>query len=790
MNQLKILLAWTIYMTALALSGNAMAQTSAWVVKFEQPGLLENNGSVADFAATIPRSGEKLDSRSPAAQAYLTHLDEIKNNQLQQFSAVLERSLKPRYHYRATQHGLLLDLTAAEAQLLRSQPGVVSVTREPVLQLDTDRGPTWIGATQMWDGTTTPDSMERTGKGMVVGIIDSGINSDHPAFAEVGPVDGHIHENPNGDGNYIGHCIGSPDANTGPNAPIQCNNKLIGAWAFTNASDTGAPEDTNGHGTHTASTTASNILVGPFFNPLAQAPIVTGQISGVAPHANVIAYDVCEGTNCSATSAGIDQAILDGVDAINFSISGGTFPWNDNDRTFLDAVNAGIFVAASAGNTRLPNNPNPEGDVNHRGPWVMTVAASTHDRDGSATLFDMSGGMNPPADISGASATDDLDQQTIVYAGNFSNGDPDPEQCLNPFPAGTWTNDEIVLCDRGTIARVLKGVNVATGGAGGLILANVAGGNESTNPDFHVIPAIHVNVADGDTLRAWLDTAGSNHSGAIDGPGGGSNPATADVLADFSLRGPNLSFDVTKPDITNPGVSILAAESNDPGTPAGSSELDFRSGTSMSSPHTAGAAALVMEAQPGWTVTEVKSAMQMTADQTGRKEDNITPVTPDDVGNGRVDLTQAALSGLIMNETFANFLAANPASGGDPRTLNLPSMRDTTCDPDCSWTRVVKSGQAFATDWNTSGSGDGFTVTVMPSNFSLLGIDSDVLFKDDHEDGQNAVSILQRVTIQVTGVTSGNIMTFGNVLFTEDHGITPDAHMTIAVSNQLPDTPP
>jgi len=608
MNIKKTFLAMTLCLIAGVCCSSALAQTAAWVVKFEQPGLLENNGSVAGFAATKPGSGEKLDSRSPAAQAYLTHLEEIKNNQLQQFSSVLNRALKPRYHYRATQHGLLLDLTAAEAQLLRAQPGVVSVSREPVLQLDTDRGPTWIGATQMWDGSSTPDSLERTGKGMVVGIIDSGINSDHPAFAEVGPVDGYVHENPNGDGNYIGHCIGSPDANNGPNAPIQCNNKLIGAWAFTNASDIGAPEDTNGHGTHTASTTASNILIGPFFNPLAQAAIVPGQISGVAPHANVIAYDVCEDQTCSATSAGIDQAIIDGVDAINFSISGGTSPWNDNDRQFLSAVDAGIFVAASAGNTR-DNNPLPEGDVNHRGPWVMTVAASTHDRDGTATLFGMSGGMNPPADITGASGTDDLGQQTIVYAGDFSNGDPDPEQCLNPFPAGTWTNNEIVMCDRGSIARVLKGVNVAAGGAGGLILANVAGGNDGLNPDFHVIPGIHVNIADGDVLRNWLAT-GSNHSGAIDGPAGGEgNPATADVLAGFSLRGPNLSFDVTKPDITNPGVSILAAVSDDPNTPVGSSELDFLSGTSMSSPHTAGAAALVMEAQPDWSVMEVKSAM-------------------------------------------------------------------------------------------------------------------------------------------------------------------------------------
>ena len=129
---------------------------------------------------------------------------------------------------------------------------------------------------------------------------------------------------------------------------MQCNNKLIGAWAFTAASDTGAPEDTNGHGSHTASTAGGNIADGPFFDIGSTTIIGVPLLAGVAPHANVIAYDVCETNTCSATSAGIDRAIMDGVDVINFSISGGNAPWADNDRAFLDAVNAGIFVAASS----------------------------------------------------------------------------------------------------------------------------------------------------------------------------------------------------------------------------------------------------------------------------------------------------------------------------------------------------------------------------------------------------------------------------------------------------------
>ena len=122
-------------------------------------------------------------------------------------------------------------------------------------------------------------------------------------------------------------------------------------------------------------------------------------------------------------------------------------------------------------------------------------------------LTDMTGGTGAPSDMTGASRTTGYGPATIVYAQDYSNGDPDPEQCLNPFPAGTWTSGEIVLCDRGTIARVLKCANVAAGGAAGCVLANVTGGTATIVPDPHVIPATHIAAADGDVLRAWLNSA-------------------------------------------------------------------------------------------------------------------------------------------------------------------------------------------------------------------------------------------------------------------------------------------
>lgn len=211
------------------------------------------------------------------------------------------------------------------------------------------------------------------GEGIVVGIIDSGINMQHPSFAEVGG-DGYEHINPLGQGTFIGFCDPShPDYH----ASIVCNNKLIGAWAFADTKgvsnfDTGAksPNDEDGHGTHTASTVAGNIIDNPEING-----VNFTRISGVAPHANIIAYDVCGyvsggvySANCTGAALmdAVDQALIDGVDVINYSISGGVNPWNDYvEIAFLNARTAGTVVSASAGN----NGPTV-GTVNHLSPGM------------------------------------------------------------------------------------------------------------------------------------------------------------------------------------------------------------------------------------------------------------------------------------------------------------------------------------------------------------------------------------------------------------------------------------
>lgn len=728
-----------------------------YIVRLAEPALALYDGGISGYEPTSARATgkKKLDTKSKEAKKYQQFLKNKQNSVLKKAGETFSRSLTPRYSYQHAINGFALELTAHEAKALAAMDDVVSVQKERIEQLLTDVGPQWIGAPELWNSNSDGPK----GEGVVVAVLDSGINSDHPSFADVGG-DGYNHDNPLGSGNYLpGSYCDTVDASF-------CNDKLIGAWDFTSIDGT-VPEDDDGHGSHTASTAVGNVVN----NALLTAPTTSFSfnISGVAPHANLIAYDVCQQT-CpgSALVAAINQVLIDagnlpnGIAALNYSISGGGDPYNDVvELGFLAAVEAGIYVSASAGNSGPAAST-----VAHLGPWVSTTAASTHNRKIANNLIDMVSDGDSLSQLQGSSFSAGYGPAPIIHA-NTTAFDPSG-QCLNPFPAGTFSG-EIVVCDRGSIARTLKGQNVLAGGAGGYVLANLGQG-EGTVADGHFLPAIHIGDTDANALRAWL-TENTGTIATITPSTFNFDDENGDVMADFSSRGPQQVFGVLKPDITAPGVDIMGAEANAQALSA--PEYQIISGTSMSSPHNAGAGALLAAAHPEWSATEIKSAIMMTAvtDNTF-KEDGLTPTDPFDVGAGRIELGQAENIGLVMDESVANFLAADPAMGGDPKTLNIPSMMDNNCVGICSWTRTVTNKTKHSGHWNVTAEGTGFDVSV-EVNPKAKGNANNLKLKA----GESG-------TITVTANTY-NVDTdewqFGTVKMASNGSSSPDLHMPMAV---------
>lgn len=694
-----------------------------YIVLHQAPALATYGGGLANLAPTAAAvlGAVRLDTTSNAALAYLDFLNLQQNTLIELAESVLGRTLNVTHRMRHALNGFVVKLSPAEAQKMALLPGVERIEAAIAFELHSDNGPAWIHADAIHDGSGTYDNIGSMGEGVVIGVIDTGVNYNHPSFAEVGPVDGYVHTNPRVDPllglpRFYGLCapaIGLPF----------CNNKLIGVWDFTGTT----PIDDNGHGSHTASTAGGNFVDAKL---LAPTTTLERRIGGVAPHANLITYKGCLTTpllgTCLSPSTALatNQAIIDGVDVLNFSIGGASGdPWSDiNGRAFLAARAAGIFVATSAGN----DGPDPAtlgspADA----PWLLSVAASTHDRALKNALIDLRGGATPaPADIAGSSLTTALPEAEIVYAGDF--GDP---LCQTPYDAGTF-DGKIVVCDRGINARTEKADNVAAGGAIGFVLANDEANGASLNGDGYAVPGVHISYEDGVTLKSWLADGGPAHYGAIKGTTPTNSRADGDVMAGFSSRGPNPAVPgIVKPDVTAPGVDIVAAVQTgliDLGLAATEPEFGVLSGTSMSSPHAAGAAALIIAVQPDWTPDEVQSALMTTAyNVRGKngtdglvKDDRTTPADALDVGAGRIDLAQAARAGLLLNETVENYRAANPAQGGDPTTLNRPSMGSGNCVDGCSWTRTLRA--TVDTSWTASVvSADALPVDVSPASFSL-----------------------------------------------------------------------
>jgi subtilisin family serine protease len=719
---------------------SAASNTHRYIVVLADPPLAAYDGRAIQtperdvdtmhFPATANRftGAAKLDVNAKDSKRYLRFLDERFDKFRGESALRLGRQLKTIHRYRNAVNGFATELDEDEARVLRSMPGVSSVERDRTYHLHTDSGPNWIGANKIQDGTAGPYAATG-GEGIVIGIIDSGINWDHPSFADAGAGGSPGWDFVNPYGEQLGLCSKSS---------VLCNDKLVGVYDFVE-NDPNTPEqeentdgkDNNGHGSHVASIAAGN----PLDVTLNGQPVV---MAGVAPNANIVSYRVCyigaasdpddDGCQGSAILSAIEQAITDQVDVVNYSIGSDVTedPWENgtSSRAFLNLRAAGIFVATSAGNAG-PHEYSIGSPAN--APWIIAVGNATHDRVFASVVENLSGGdTTPPGALLGASYTDGIGIRKIVHARDYGYalcGTGEPQSgatCAentglsNPFDPGTF-NGEIVVCDRGTYGRVEKGKNLQLAGAGGYILANTDEWGEEIIADDHCLPAVHIGLEDADALRAWLDS-GSNHQGSLSGFTMLHIPEAGDHIASSSSRGPGSppTENTLKPDLIAPGTDILGAWQG------GGTDFRIISGTSMASPHVTGGAALLKAAHPDWTPPMIASAILMTATPELAIDYDGSVATPHERGAGRPRLDQAVNAGLYLNETESRFLAANPNNNGDPRDLNLPGVVDSACFNNCSFQRTV-TDLAGGASWSvsTAGFASGVNVSVTPENFTL-----------------------------------------------------------------------
>jgi subtilisin family serine protease len=634
-------------------------------IKLDYDAVASYSGDVSGLAATSPEvTGKSLKANQHAVDAYLRHVERQEAAARDAIEAAVPQSTVLD-SFQVAYGGVTAIVPANRIADLLEVDGVVAVQEDSFEQPLTDVTPDFIGASDAWDQISDSTT---AGEGVIVGVLDTGIWPEHPSFVDNGIE-------------YDGPALGCEFGDgTDPllGAAFTCNDKLIGAYAFLDtylavrdalpgefcneATGTCSARDANGHGTHTASTAAgSHVDEVPLYG------IDRGPISGIAPGAHVVMFRVCGDSGCfqSDSVAAVEQAIEDSVDVLNFSISGGSSAYTDAvELAFLDAYAAGILVNASAGNA----GPGP-GTANHAGPWTNTIAASTSDRHFLTDLV-LEGDGNETLTLTGATVTDGVDPAADVVLAQDVPGYTDP-LCQTDLPADSAVG-KVVACERGVIARVTKGRHVLPSGAVGMILYNLVPANGTgLNTDNHFLPSVHIDVADG---AALVDFMGDNASVSATWSQGIATDVPGDVMAGFSSRGPLGDF--LKPDVTAPGVQILAGMTPVPvgADPSKAGEL-FQAiqGTSMSSPHAAGVSALVRAAHPDWTPGQVKSALMTTSLQSVLKENGTTAATPYDRGAGSIRANRA-LSPLV---TFDVSAAEYVASAGDPLGrlhLNLPSI--------------------------------------------------------------------------------------------------------------------
>lgn len=723
-----------------------------YVVVMESSPVL-GSGEITDEA------GESPDPQSPAVLELVEELQVEKSEALEE-AGVEASAMVASFEFAA--NGFSALLTPGEAEALSQQKGVTSVVRDELRQLHTDNSPSFLGL----DDRRGAWASGYTGEGVVVGVIDSGIWPEHPSFQDNGNLGKSpivfetIDLDPDPATEFISTgCDFGNVAYEPSDAPFTCNNKLIGARNMRSLYDTLIPgelyhsaRDYDGHGTHTASTAAGNAGV--------EASIFGrdfGEISGIAPDAHVVMYAACGNLGCFGgdLADAIDQAVADGVHVINYSIGSDT-PGLDSidDISFLFASHAGVYVATSNGNAG-PGASTVGSPASV--PWVTSVGASLQNRAFEAEVKIDNGSRSRWSHFSkknsgifeGASVTPGTDGKfPFVDSANHGNEACEPEVDFDPDITGM-----VVLCPRSP-GRIAKSLAVYEQGGVGMVMYN-ANDNQALMTDNHWVPTVLVNNSDGVALKTYIAERGAQ--ARVELTSADSERSRGNSMADFSSRGPvgsPASADIIKPDVTAPGVQVLAGNSLTPSAGPNDEPFQAISGTSMSSPHVAGLLALIKQAHPDWTADMAKSALMTTARQDVRKEDRSTRANPFDFGAGHVDPSgRADAEGSVFNpglvyetgtfdyiaflcDTSADYLVTplTGASCADLAGAGLQTQAENLNYPSIGVSEVPGSKTVLRTVTNVSDQTAsyrarvdeprGFEVTVSPNRIRLAPGDS------------------------------------------------------------------
>src|SRR6266480_1570698 len=607
--------------------------------------------------ATKPARGKKIDFKSNTVKSYRAQLSALRND-FKRWLQANAPGAKITSQYDISLNAVAVQLNGTPLETIAAAPMVERAEYNALYHPNLSESYKIINASDAW---TAAGGRAAAGSGIKIGDIDTGIDHNHPFFDPTG----------------FSYPPGFPkcDAADSTTHTVDANceyvsPKVIVAKVFYNKAqqqglDAQAIQD---HGTHTA-----GIAAGVTGKTAVVNGVSIDDMSGIAPGAWLGNYNVFPGGVLNARSEDIlnavDAAIEDGMDVLNLSLGGSYHGNNDLLAMGLDnAVDAGVVVAVAAGNS----GPGP-GTLESpgRARKILTVGASTNQHFvGQPFTYPAGGGTTIGAAVGDFSA---LPTASYDLFDTHSNG------CTSVDPGASG---KLAIIDRGTCTFSQKVANAkAAGAVGVVIINNVAGDPTAMAKDGggdDDLPAVMIGLAEGAALRASGATTASAVAVFQE-----FITTNKDILAGFSSQGPTNVDLAVKPDLTSVGVNVLSSITcvGKPDTcPGDGSGWAFFSGTSMSTPHIAGSAAVLLDLHPDWSPAQVKSALANRADLVVKDaQTGIHDIGPTAQGAGRENLSVAADATTWLDPVSASF---GQVTIGHPTsftvTLSNPTGTDET----------------------------------------------------------------------------------------------------------------